>query len=401
MDTTITGITTVRNERRPALLWVIVDDASGNSGLGETFFGPQAVESYIHDSTAAYLLGKDSRAIVAHWSALHRQWGRSGIGAEARGASAIDMALWDLFAKRHGIRLAEALGGRSRDRIGVYNTCAGPDYGAGPSAPDDRLAGTFQPGRQYEDLHAQRIKPDVLAEELLASGITAMKIWPFDPIADETGGRGITPAGIRRGLEPFERIRKTVGDKMQIALELHNAWDLPSAVAIANAAAEFAPMWVEDPIRIDSIDALARFTDATAVPTVASETLGSRFPYLDMLQRTEVAIVMTDIGWVGGITEARRVAELAALYQRPVTPHDCTGPVNLACGVHLCLHADNALIAEFVRAYYWGWYDDIAEGLPIFDGGTMRPADVPGHGVTLRDRMLTDSATSVRRSTLA
>jgi L-alanine-DL-glutamate epimerase-like enolase superfamily enzyme len=93
---------------------------------------------------------------------------------------------------------------------------------------------------------------------------------------------------------------------------------------------------------------------------------------------------MTDPVWVGGVSEARRVGDLASLHQRPFTPHDCTGPVSLAVGVHLCLTAETAIFQEIVRAFYFGWYREFATGLPPLDGGRITASAAPGHGVELR-----------------
>jgi L-alanine-DL-glutamate epimerase-like enolase superfamily enzyme len=250
--------------------------------------------------------------------------------------------------------------------------------------------------RKFEDLWAFRHAPEELAADLLDTGISAMKIWPFDEAAEETGGQYITREELDRCLEPLARIRDSVGSRMDVALELHGKWNLPAAVAIARAAEEYEPMWIEDPIRLDNIGALAQFSGSTSIPTLVGESLGSRFPYREVLERTDVAIVMTDPCWVGGITEARRVADVASLYQKPFTAHDCAGPVNLAVDVHLSAHAENAFIQEVVRAFYYGWYAEIADGLPQLSNGMIEAAARPGHGVSLRPEIREASNAEVR-----
>jgi galactonate dehydratase len=107
---------------------------------------------------------------------------------------------------------------------------------------------------------------------------------------------------------------------------------------------------------------------------------------------------MVDPAWVGGVTEARRVADVAALYQRPFTTHDCTGPVNLAVGVHLCTNAENAYLQEIVRAFMFGWYGEYVSGLPSLIDGLMSPIDAPGHGVQLLPDVLQRDSVTVRVS---
>jgi galactonate dehydratase len=91
---------------------------------------------------------------------------------------------------------------------------------------------------------------------------------------------------------------------------------------------------------------------------------------------------------VGGITEARRVADLAALYHRPFTHHDCSGPVNLAVGVHLSVAAETGFTQEIVRSHLRGWYAEAADGLPPLEAGSIGPRTSPGHGIALRPEFL-------------
>ena len=376
-------ITTMQHETWPNLVWVEIEDEDGVTGLGETFSMADSVVSYIHEGAAPYLLGQSAADRARHWTALHRQRGRSGIGSETRGASALDIALWDLAARRAGLPLWELLGGRSRDRIRVYNTCGGPEYVKAPAVAGRTYTGAFTRHR-FDDLWAFKEQPERLAEDLLEQGIRAMKIWPFDEIAVETGGLSITAAQLATALDPIRRIRASVGREMDVALELHGRWSVPAAVTICQASAEHQPMWLEDPIRIDNLKTLDQVCCSTPIPVLVGETLGSRFAYRDVLEQTRVSIIMSDPSWTGGVSEIRRVADLAAAYQRAFTPHDCTGPIGLAVGTHVALYAETAIYQEVVRAFLYGWYQDAAEGLPVVEDGVIQPADRPGHGVTLR-----------------
>ncbi len=121
----IERIETVRLGEFPNLVWVLVQTEEGMTGLGETFFGASAVEAYVHDWCAPRLLGKDALALQSRVNEMTDYLGWRGAGVETRAYSAIDIALWDLFAKAHDRPLADILGGRSRDTIRTYNTCAG------------------------------------------------------------------------------------------------------------------------------------------------------------------------------------------------------------------------------------------------------------------------------------
>ncbi|MFY8155863.1 MAG: mandelate racemase/muconate lactonizing enzyme family protein, partial [Rhabdaerophilum sp.] len=125
----ITALETLRIEEFGNIIFVLLHTDEGLVGLGETFLGPKAVEAYLHETVAPKILGKDPlqiERINAELAGYYLGW-RSA-GAETRGNSAIDIALWDLFGKAHGKPLCDMLGGRCRDSIRVYNTCAGYRY---------------------------------------------------------------------------------------------------------------------------------------------------------------------------------------------------------------------------------------------------------------------------------
>ena len=141
-----------------------------------------------------------------------------------------------------------------------------------------------------------------------------MKIWPFDVAARETGGRYITSAQLKTCLEPFEKIRKAVGDRMDIMVEFHSLWNLPTARRIARELEAYKPIWFEDPIVMNSPQALAEYARGTPVWVCASETLGSRWAYKDYFDRDAMHVAMVDLSWAGGLTEGRKIASMAATY---------------------------------------------------------------------------------------
>ena len=380
----ITRVETVRLDEFPNLLWVRIETDECVGGFGETFFGARAVEAYIHETAATVLLDRDPLAITAIARDLTSYVGYAGTGAEMRGRSAIDVALWDLFGKACGQPVYQLLGGAAHDRLRTYNTCAGERYvRARPDWSTDDWGLDDAAGGPYEDLDAFLNRADELALSLLDEGIGGMKIWPFDFAAEATGGHHITSAELERALEPFRKIRAAAGDVMDIMVELHGLWRLPAALQIAAALEPFKPYWIEDPVRADSLGALAEFARATTAPVCASETLGGLGAFADLIAADAAAIIMPDIVWCGGITEARKIAALAVARHRPIAPHDCTGPVAFMAAVHFAFAAPNTLVQESVRAFYRGWYGELVTALPeIRDGFIERPPG-PGLGTEL------------------
>ena len=396
----ITALETIRNAEFPNLLWLHIHTDEGISGLGETFFGAQAVEAYLHESVAPQLLGQDPGRIDYIARKLYGYLGFRGSGVETRGNSAIDIALWDLWGKRTGQPVYQLLGGLTREQVRVYNTCAGYRYvRQRPVQTTDNWGLDGEEG-PYEDLDAFLNRADELALSLLQQGIQAMKIWPFDHAAENNGGLYISPAELRRALEPFEKIRKAVGDKMDIMVEFHSLWNLPTACRIAEAVKPFQPYWMEDPVKMDSLSVVGEYRQRTGLPVTASETLSYRTGYKDLLEAKAVDIVMPDLSWCGGISEAKKIATMAEAHQLPVAPHDCTGPVVLTASSHLSLNAPNALLQETVRAFYTGWYKEIVTALPIIEEGYLRLEPNPGLGLELLPDFLKRNDTYRKRSEL-
>ena len=380
------------------VLWARLHTDAGAIGLGETFYGAGAVASHIHDTLATRLLGRDPLRIEAlHKELVNLPMAQSSTGAEYRAASAIDIALWDLWGKVTNQPVHQLLGGLCRDRLRIYNTCAGYQY---VRNRDIRPVNTWNIGADgpYEDLNAFTTDAGALAESLLENGISAMKIWPFDPAAKETGGVDISTEQLKAALRPFELIRKRVGDKMDIMVEFHSLWNLTTAKRIAKALEPFNPTWYEDPIRMNSSQALAEYARSTHVPVCASETLGSRWAYKEMLDRDAIGVVMVDLCWTGGLTEGRKIASLGETYHKPFAPHDCTGPVGFAAAVHMSFSQPNTLIQEFVRAFYTGWYKELVTETPPIRDGYVYPMEGPGLGLDLRPQVFERSDLIARRS---
>jgi galactonate dehydratase len=405
----ITEVQTVRAEEFAEFLAVVVKTDEGVSGLGETCFGPESVEAYIHESVAPRLLGQDPLAVERTARDLPAFYvTHGGTGVSTRAHSAVDIALWDILGKVCGQPLFQLLGGKVRDSCPVYNTCGGYHYGKaearhrGTSRPVGGAGGAPELAAKgpYEDLDAFVRRADELALSLWEEGYRAMKIWPFDEVARANEGQRLSVAEMRRCLEPFDKIRTAMGGRMQVMVELHGLWQAMPAIAICRALEEYSPFWVEDAIKLDSLEALARLREGTDVRFAFGETQAGAHAYKRLFDTGAVDVVMYDFGWGGGISEGRRVAALSDVYGLPLAPHDCVGPVALAVGAHFSVATRNVLIQEVVRAYFTDWYNEIVAGLPVVDGGAITPRARPGHGVELRPGLWQRPDTHVRSSSL-
>ena len=218
----VTAIETIRVDEFPNLLWVQVHTDEGLVGLGETFYGPEAAEAHIHGIIATALLGRDPRNVEGIQGALTGYIGFSSASAEMRGRSAIDIALWDILGQAANLPLCDLLGGRVREQIKVYNTCAGYSYvQTRPTQGTDNFGLDAKKG-QYEDLDAFLNRADELALSLLEQGIDAMKIWPLDYAAEASQGYWISPADLKKGpaavREDPQGLRRQDGCRLRAAL---------------------------------------------------------------------------------------------------------------------------------------------------------------------------------------
>ena len=394
----IIGVETLQATGFGNLVWVLIHTDDGLIGLGETFRNPEATIAYVHETCAPFLLGEDpthreklthsiSSRIGNHFSGFPSR------SVEVRGNSAVDMALWDLCGKAVGWPLYRLLGGPFRTECRIYNTCAGGNYNNQVRhgyntelfSRDDHPPSLIG---SCEDLLLQVYEPARLARELLDSGITAMKIWPFDVFALRNGAAEISRGDLRKAIWPIDQIRKEVGDSMDIMIEYHGLWRLPAALKIADALKDYDIYWHEEPVWMQNFDDVARFRDRVNTQVAGSENFGTTQWYREMFVRGAVDVANFDIAWVGGISEAQRIAHLAATFDRAIAPHDCTGPVTLLANVHLLMAYPNGLIAETVRAHTNGFYADIVTTLPSIRSGLIHPTESPGVGADLSPEFL-------------
>jgi L-alanine-DL-glutamate epimerase-like enolase superfamily enzyme len=170
------------------------------------------------------------------------------------------------------------------------------------------------------------------------------------------------------------------------------------ALRIARAVEPLGLLWMEDICQPDSAADLARLVRECRVPQAVSERLITRFPFRRVLEEAAAHVVLVDVAWTGGLSEARRVAELAGTYHLPFSPHDCTGPVTALANLHLALSMPNCIATEVVRGFLDGYYEEVLD-VPIFvDGGAAAPPPGAGLGAFLREDFASRSDVTVRTS---
>ena len=370
----ITKVETIQAPEHGHIVWVRIHTDEGLAGLGETYLSPEPVQALIEQVFApSFLLGQDALEIEARWRGMFQRCNYAGwAGAEMRAISAIDIALWDLLGKKSGQPIYQLLGGKCRDRIRIYNTCG-----------------------SYEGFDFNR-NADEYARDLLDSGIRAMKIWPFDGYARETGGHYLSRVDLEKALGPVRRVRDAVGDEMDLAIEFHSHWSLNSAILIAQALEEYGVMWLEDMMLPDNLDSYEHLARATRLPLLVSERLLTRYQFLPLLQRSIARIISLDVEWCGGISEGKKIATMAETFQLPLALHNYGGPILNFASAHVAASIPNLMFLETGRNLLQQWKDAvITRPVPVGEGHMALP-EGPGLGTELCEDFLDRSDLTIR-----
>jgi L-alanine-DL-glutamate epimerase-like enolase superfamily enzyme len=365
----ITTIESLRLAAYPRLMIVQVHTSNGLVGTGETVDKIPGALGALHGTVAPLVLGQDPLDIEGLWRFVFDNLMYHGYsGAELRALSAVEMALWDILGQHYGAPLYHLLGGRAREAVPTYNTCIGT-----PERDD------------YRPWHDADGDAGALAQSLLDDGISAMKIWPFDPFSERSLGQHISPAEVERGLRPIRQIRAAVGERMEIGIECHFRWSRAPAERIVRALEPFNVLFVEDPLPAVNLDEIRALGQATNVPIVGSELLMTRWQVREWLEKHVSHYLMTDPVWNGGLAETRKIGAMAEAFGVPLILHNVAGPFCHAACLHLGAHLPNLAFVESVRAFYTTYFSVLSDYVPRLVDGRFVPPDGPGLGVRLRD----------------
>jgi gluconate/galactonate dehydratase len=375
---------------------------NGEYGTGECFFAP-GLTGIIRDLSPV-LVGQDPRHIERVTRELRRA--ASGAGAVAGYAhnaiSGMEAALCDLIGKHFRVPVWQLLGGQFRDQIRVYADC---HAGAGLESWGPALLPRQPPWFQKEQARrSASAKPnDILSAEAYADHAKDMVAGGFDFLKFDLDAIHAQPADILTRLlttqeiqqmtEVVRAVRQAVGQDVQIALDCHWRYNLGDALKIARALAPFDIAWLEDPLPPESVDGFRILRESTSVPICTGENLYLREGFKPLLEQYAVNIISPDIQKTGGLWEAKRIADLAALYEIPVAPHNISSPLGTIASCHVCSTLANFMVLEFHGTDVPFW-DDLVTGVPkpLIRNGRIHVPDGPGLGVELNESVAREYA---------
>lgn len=370
----ITSIKTAATSGHCMHLWVKVETDAGITGLGECVHGGHQAIAIIRD-LAPRLIGKDPFAIDALFEDTRRSLVFEGgfAGALITALTGIEIALWDLKGKALNVPIYELMGGKFRDKIRVYADCE------------------VSPGLNMDE--TKRV-----VDEILERGFTALKIdldiFAYGHIGSETEHYvkdrfNMTPNRWEhdRMVQLAEMVVAAAGPEIEVATDLHTRLDKHSAIRLARDLEHLKLMWLEEPIPPENIDTMREITAATSTPICAGENLYLRHGFRDLIEKHAVDIIMPDIPKCGGLSECRKIANMAEIYSMPFAPHNVSSPIGTMASAHVCATIPNFLILEFHWTQRDYWTSIISEDRDIIENGYITIPDTPGIGLTLNEEV--------------
>ena len=350
------------------MYWIFlsIETKCGITGIGEVYsasFHPEVVVKAIEDVFERYLKGQDPH----HVERLYRECYSSGFTQRPdltmMGVlSGLEMACWDIVGKSANNPIYELIGGRIHEKLRSYTYLY----------PVDKNG-----QHNYED-------PSLAAECAIKDkekGFTAIKFDPAGPYSAYSGHQ-ISLNRLEHSENYCRKIREAVGDDCDILIGTHGQMTPSSAIRLAKRLEQFDPLWFEEPVPPGQSSAMAEVAKKTSIPVATGETLTSKYEFYEVLKNNSASIIQMNLGRVGGILEAKKIASLAEVYYAQIAPHVYNGPVGAAASIQLATATPNFLIQECIKTWD-GFYQEVLQEPIKWTQGHIIPSLKPGLGIEL------------------
>ena len=299
-----------------------------------------------------YLVGQDPRNIEKHFHLIYRDAYWRGGPVLMSALSAVETALWDILGKSLGVPVSTLLGGRINEKVRIYVN----GWFAGAKTPDE---------------FAEK------AKAAAARGVTALKWDPFGKSFLQ-----ISTEALDNAIACVGAVRAAVGNRVDLLIEGHGRFDIPTAVRIARELEPFHPMFFEEPVPPDNLDALRAVKDKSPVPIAAGERLYTRWDYRGMFDKMAADYIQPDISHAGGIMELKKIAAEAESRYIPFAPHNPSGPVANAATLQLAATCPNFCILEIMYSDV-SWRRDVTNEALSYENGYISIPTKPGLGIEI------------------
>jgi galactonate dehydratase len=348
-------------EENWAWTFVVIETDEGVTGFGESTNWPGGGSFLAADAVVRMrdlLIGEDPADIERLWHKMYRAYTYLGArGLPTTAISGIDIALWDIKGKALGRPVYDLLGGRMRDNVRLYANA----WFTGCSTPE-----------QYADA----------ASRTVADGHDALKLDPFleKAFANFSNGGRISADGEELAYDIIAAVRETVGPKVEVLIDAHGNFDVPTAVRLSrNLYERYKIGWFEEPVPPEGWDALRSVREQTPAPICVGERLFTRWDFVPALDGGLTDYIMPDIVWTGGISEMKKIATLAESRFVPISPHNAMGSYQIVAGINVMMTVPNFYRLEHCVSFI-PTYNSFLEEPIRFDGNKASVSGKPGLG---------------------
>jgi len=332
---------------------------TGIVGTGECIHGGDGIQNIIA-GLARHILGEDPMNVDRLFEKMRRMrvFDGAASGNFVTAITGIEIALWDLAGRATGLPVYALLGGKFRDKIRVYSDChAGGDDS--PQANADK------------------------AKQVVDMGFTAIKFDIDDlgsPLKYDRFNHTVNNAELDTMIAKVAAVREAVGPHIDVAMDLHGRYDTSSGIRIAKALEPYRLLWLEEPVPPENIDAMREVKRSTTTPICAGENVFMRWGFKDMLEKQAVDIIMPDLPKCCGLSEGKKIANMAEVYYIPLAPHNVCGPLGTIASCHCCASIPNFLVLEWHWMERPHWHDLVKADPPLIQDGYITLTDRPGLG---------------------
>ncbi|MGA2776956.1 MAG: mandelate racemase/muconate lactonizing enzyme family protein [Steroidobacteraceae bacterium] len=342
--------------------------ACGIDGVGEVYaatFGPKVIAAMVEDVFARRFAARDPFQIEAIWRETYGSGFTLRPDVSLMGVlSALEMACWDIIGKAVEQPIYNLLGGKVNERLRSY-TYLYPGPGEG------------------DEFYHDPVRSAERAAEYVAQGFTGLK---FDP----TGGYSVfdprqpTQEAIERTVRLVRLVREAVGPKADLLMGTHGQFTTSGAVRLAKQLEAYDPLWFEEPVPPEMPEQMAIVARATSIPIATGERLTTKYEFARVLACGAANILQMNLGRVGGLLEAKKIAALAEVHYAQIAPHLYCGPIVGAANIQIATCSPNFLILESILQW-GGFHAELLKKPIVWDRGYVIPPTTPGLGVELNE----------------
>jgi len=350
------------------MYWIFVSIRTdcGIEGIGEVYaatFHPTVMESAIADVFERYLKGYDPHHIERFFREAYSSGFTQRPDLTMMGVvSGLEMACWDIIGKAANKPVYELIGGKVNHKLRSYTY--------------------LYPKNQAGDYDYDNVELAVeCAIENMELGFTALKFDPAGPYSAYSGHQ-ISLEALDKSAIFCQKIRQAVGNNCDLLFGTHGQMTPASAVRLAKRLEPFDPLWFEEPVPPGQAAAMAQVAMKTTIPVATGERLTTKYEFHDVLKHGAASILQMNLGRVGGILEAKKIAAIAEAYYVQIAPHLYNGPVGAAASIQLATATPNFLIQESIMTW-GGFHAEVLQEKIVWQDGYIIPSDKPGLGIEL------------------